>query len=89
LEDSLLGVLLVRTWVVSKKECYFIDSFSCFDFLQNFVVLLHEVLEYRFKKWHALVLTQISEVLEIFAESCRVVVLDANVDEIILSKWRV
>jgi hypothetical protein len=36
-----------------------------------------------------LVLTQISEVLEVFAESCRVVVLDANVDEIILSKWRV
>ena len=89
LEDSLLGVLLVRAWVVSKKECYFIDSFFCFNFLENFVVFLHEILEHWFKKWHALVLTQISEVLEVFAESCRVVVLDANVDEIILSKWRV
>jgi hypothetical protein len=89
LEDSLLSILLVRAGIVGKKECYFFNSLLCFNVLQNFVVLLHEVLENRLKKGHTLVLTQVSEILEIFAQSCRVVVFDTNVDEIILTKERV
>ena len=80
LENCLLGVLKVRAGVVSEEECYFFDSLSRFDFLQNFVVFLDKVFENLFEQGHALVLAQVSEVGKIFLENCRVALFDANID---------